>query len=317
MRVGLLGGTGFVGNYLVDSLVARGHQPVVLVRPGSEDRLPGRHAPEIVPGSLSDQGAVRALVESTDAMIYNIGILREYPAQGITFENLHWLGAKQAMDSASEAGGRRFLLMSANGVRADGTSYQRTKYKAEEYLRTTGLDFTIFRPSVIFGPPRGRMEIATQLYRDVIRPLLPAPLFYSGLLPSDAGGFRLAPIHVEEVAAAFTDALEGDAGIGKTILLCGPEDLTWREMLKRIAATTGNPGKVMIPVPVGPLKLGAMLLDRFPMFPVTAEQLQMLLEGNTCTEPAGASVATGQRRFDTAELGYLTGINDPIDGRVN
>ncbi len=317
MRVGILGGTGFVGNYLADSLVARGHQPVVLVRPGSEDRLPGRHTSEVVPGSLSDQGAVRALVESTDAVVYNIGILREYPARGATFDALHWQGAKQAMDIAAEAGGKRFLLMSANGVRADGTAYQRTKYKAEEYLRTTGLDFTIFRPSVIFGPPRGRMEIATQLYHDIIRPPLPAPLFYSGLLPLDAGGFRLAPIHVEEVADAFAHALEDDASVGQTIVLCGPEELTWRQMLQRIAATVGNPGKTMIPVPVGPLKLGAMLLDRFPMFPVTAEQLQMLLEGNTCADPAGASVSTGQRRFDTAELGYLVNADDPVNERIS
>ena len=317
MRVGILGGTGFVGNYLVDSLLARGHQPVLLVRPGSEDRITGRHASEVVLGSLSDQAAVRALINSTDALIYNIGILREAPAHGVTFDALHWQGAKQAMDIAAEAGGKRFLLMSANGVRADGTAYQRTKYKAEEYLRTTSLDFTIFRPSVIFGPPQGRMEIATQLYRDIVRLPLPAPLFYSGLLPLDAGGFRLAPVHVEEVAAAFADALEDDSSIGRTILLCGPEDLTWRQMLERIAAAAGNPRKTMIPVPVGLLKLGAMLLGRFQMFPVTAEQLQMLLEGNTCTEPADASVSSGKRRFDTAELGYLASVDGPVNGRVS
>lgn len=312
MRVGILGGTGFVGSYLVDALAARGHQPVLLVRPGSEDRLPGRHASELIPGTLADRDAVRALVASTEALIYNIGILREYPARGVTFETHHWQGAKQAMDLAVEAGGKRFLLMSANGVRADGTAYQSTKYQAEEYLRTTGLDFTIFRPSVIFGPPRGRMEIATQLYQDVIRPPLPAPLFYSGLLPLDAGGFKMSPVHVEEVAAAFADAVTDDAAIGQTVLLGGPEDLTWRQMLKRIAAVTGNPRKTMIPVPAGPLKLGAMLLDRFPMFPVTADQLRMLLEGNTCTKTADVSVSIGRRRFDESELRYLMSAEQPF-----
>jgi NADH dehydrogenase len=304
MRVGILGGTGFVGGYLVDALLTKGHRPVVLVRPGSEERVRWRERCTLIGGEVADEGAVRALVQGSDALIYNIGILRERPGRGITFEALHWRGAKRAMDLAVDAGGRRFLLMSANGVRADGTAYQRTKYQAEEYLRTTGLPFTIYRPSVIFGPPWGHMEIATQLHRDIIRPPLPAPLFYRGLLPSDSGAFRLAPIHAEEVAGAFVQGLEDPQAIGRTILLCGPEDLTWRELLRRIAAAAGQPRKLMIPVPAAPLGLAARLLERFPPFPITADQLRMLIEGNTC-ESGGGDVARGRSRFDVTNLAYL------------
>jgi uncharacterized protein YbjT (DUF2867 family) len=304
MRVGILGGTGFVGSYLVDALLAKGHQPVILVRPGSEDRVHARERCVLIPGEVADDAAVRTLVEGSDALIYNIGILRELPGRGITFDALHWLGAKRVMDLAVEAGGRRFLLMSANGVRADGTPYQRTKYQAEEYLRTTGLPMTIYRPSVIFGPPRGRMEIATHLYRDIIRLPLPAPLFYPGLLPWNAGSFRLAPIHAEEVAGAFVQGLEEPDTIGKTFLLCGPEELTWREMLRRIAVAAGHPHKLMVPVPASPVGLAARLLGRFPAFPITADQLRMLLEGNTC-EAGGGEVRRGLRRFDATSLSYL------------
>jgi len=304
MRVGILGGTGFVGGYLLDALLAQGHRPVVLVRPGSEERVQWRERCTLIAGEVADEGTVHALVEGSDALIYNIGILRELPGRGVSFEALHWRGAKRAMDLTVDAGGRRFLLMSANGVRADGTAYQRTKYQAEEYLRTTGLPFTIYRPSVIFGPPRGRMEIATQLYRDIIRPPLPAPLFHRGLLPFHAGTFRMAPIHAEEVADAFAQGLEDPDTIGKTLLLCGPEDLTWREMLGRIAAASGHPRKLMVPVPAAPLGLVARLLERFPAFPITADQLQMLLEGNTC-EAGGGDVVRGLRRFDATNLSYL------------
>jgi uncharacterized protein YbjT (DUF2867 family) len=304
MRVGILGGTGFVGSYLVDALLAGRHQPVVLVRPGSGGRVHERERCALVPGEVGDFGAVRALVEASEALVYNIGILREHPLRGITYDALHWRGAKLSMDLAADAGGRRFLLMSANKARADGTPYQRTKYQAEEYLRTTGLPFTIYRPSVIFGPPRGCMEIATQLCRDIIRTALPAPLFYPGILPSDAGGFRLAPIHVEEVAGALVRGLEDPQAIGKTLLLCGPEDLTWRDMLRRIAAAAGRPRKPMVPVPAGPLGLAVRLLDRFPAFPITADQLRMLLEGNT-GEAGGGDIVSGQRRFDESNLSYL------------
>jgi nucleoside-diphosphate-sugar epimerase len=77
----------------------------------------------------------------------------------------------------------------ANGVKADGTGYQRTKYMAEQYLKTTSLQWTVFRPSVLFGDPRDRMEFATQLHRDIVRSPLPAPLFYDGLVPVKAGMF--------------------------------------------------------------------------------------------------------------------------------
>jgi len=306
MRVGIVGGTGFVGCYLVEVLMSRGHRPLLLVRPGSEERVPGSPVPETLRGELSDTAALEALVENSDALIYNVGILREYPSRNITFDELQRRGVERLVDLAVAAGGRRFLLMSANGVRADGTAYQRTKFQAEEYLRASSLDYAIFRPSVIFGPPRGRMEIATQLFRDVIRPPLPAPLFYSGILPTDAGGFRLSPVHVQEVARAFADALDGDEAGRKTFLICGPEELTWREILKRIAHAGGNPRKTMVPVPADLLRLGAALLDRFEAFPVTADQLRMLLEGNTCDPDWGASILFGQRRFDATELSYLS-----------
>lgn len=123
-------------------------------------------------------------MKDTDGVIYNIGILREFPRRGITFQALHSDAARRTMDAASEAGAKRYLLMSANGVKASGTAYQRTKFEAEQYLRTTALEWTIFRPSVVFSDPRDRMEFATQLLRDIIDAPLPAPLFFDGVQPS-------------------------------------------------------------------------------------------------------------------------------------
>jgi NADH dehydrogenase len=71
MRVGILGGTGFVGGYLVDALFAHGHQPVVLVRPGSEERVSWHERCTLIEGEVADDGAVRALVQGSDALIYN------------------------------------------------------------------------------------------------------------------------------------------------------------------------------------------------------------------------------------------------------
>lgn len=161
MRVALFGGTGFVGSYLVDALVAAGHTPRLLVRSGSEGKVRQAERCEIVPGKIGEPQAVAACLEGADAAIYNIGLIREFPKQGMTWEAMHYAGAAAAIDAAAGSGVRRFVLMSANGAKPEGTGYQSTKFRAEQHLAGSGLDWTVFRPSVMFGDPRGQMEFCT------------------------------------------------------------------------------------------------------------------------------------------------------------
>ena len=203
MRIAIFGGSGFVGSYIIDEMLARDIHPVILVRPNSKHKLLRSEDCTLVYGDIHDDAAIEKTLTGADGAIFNIGILREFPARGITFEKLQFEAAKRSMNAAVRQGAERFLLMSANGVRSDGTDYQKTKYMAEQYLATTTLDWTVFQPSVIFGNPRGQMEFASQLYHDIIRPPLPAPLFYRGLFPFDAGNFELAPVHVMDVAKTF------------------------------------------------------------------------------------------------------------------
>jgi uncharacterized protein YbjT (DUF2867 family) len=305
MRVALFGGTGFVGSYLVDALLERNHHPVVLVRPGSEAMLRQPERCTVVPGRIADPDAVRQALEGVEATIYNIGILREFPDRGITFRALHYDGARLAMELAQASGAERFLLMSANGVREDGTEYQRTKYQAEQYLQSTGLQWTIFRPSVIFGDPRGHRELATQLYGDLVATPLPAPLFHEGLLPFRAGAMEMSPVHVRDVAAVFAESLQTDASIGRTIPLGGPRRLSWKEILETIARATGRYA-FGLPAPVWAVKLAAGLFERFEFFPVTRDQISMLMEGNTCDSSAVFSdFGIQPTPFDEEHLAYL------------
>jgi len=282
MRVAIIGATGFVGSYLLDQLIESGHEPSVLVRAGSDNKL--RHAGDcrITTGEVSAQSAVAETCRDCDAIIYNVGILKEDRRRGVTFEELQFEAVKRSVKAARESGVRRFILMSANGVKAGGTAYQDTKFRAEEVMRNSGLEWTVFRPSVVFGDPRGRMEFATQLYRDMIAPPVPAIGFFNGLHPS-RGALLMSPVHVTDVATVFVRAVEDDALVGKVIELGGPEALSWSEMLERIAAASGK-RKWIIPMPIGLMKLAALLLDWIPAFPVTRDQLTMLAEGNTVEE---------------------------------
>lgn len=305
MKVALIGGTGFVGSYLVDELVSQGHRPRLLVRPGSEAKV--EHAQEVdrVTGDVGDPKAVRATLEQAEAVIYNIGLLREFPERGITFQSMHVDGLRRVADIAGELDVKRFILMSANGVRPDGTPYQRTKYEAERYLGTTGLEWTVFRPSVIFGPPRGRMEFCTQLLNQMIRPPVPAPLFFDGFDIAQAGAFRMAPVYVEDVAQAFEKALGLSETARETYSLCGPVQWSWKEIIQTIAAAVGKT-KWMVPAPALLLKAVASPLERFEAFPVTRDQLGMLVEGNVCESGHGFEhFAIDPRPFAAENLSYL------------
>jgi uncharacterized protein YbjT (DUF2867 family) len=304
LRIGLFGGTGFVGSYLVDALLASDFHPVVLVRDGSEAKVRQRNRCTIVNGDIDDADAIKRVVDGSDALIYNIGILREFPKRGITYEKLQDEAARRVMDIAVAAGARRFLLMSANGVKPDGTGYQRSKYNAEAHLQATDLDWTIFRPSVLFGDPRGLMEFATQLSAEIIDSPLPAPLFYSGLLPLDAGGFSMSPVHVTDVATAFVKALQDPQTIGQIYHLGGPESITWRKILSRLAVARGRK-KSMLPAPALGVMAAAVLLDRFEAFPITRDQVRMLLEGNACPVDDLVKLGIDPQHFSAETLHYL------------
>ncbi|MDJ0832190.1 MAG: NAD(P)H-binding protein [Gammaproteobacteria bacterium] len=303
-RVGIFGGTGYVGSYLVDALLVNNMHPVLLVRPGSEDRVEYANRCTIVSGDIDDQDAINQVAAQSDALIYNIGILREFPRRGITFERLQYSAACQTMDAAVDKGVSRFLLMSANGVKADGTAYQSSKYRAESYLKNLDLDWTILRPSVLFGDPHGRMEFATQLATEIIDAPLPAPLFHRGLLPFDAGSFLMSPVHVTDVAAAFVKALQNPQTIGQTLHLGGPERISWKDILKRLAAAKGR-SKLMLPAPALGVAAAAALLERFESFPITRDQIRMLLEGNACAADDLERLGIEPRPFTVDELHYL------------
>ena len=296
MRVAIIGGTGFVGGYLIDALLRAGHDVVTLLRPGSEDKLHRRDEVDSVHGDLADLRALAAIAEGADAVIYNVGLLREFPSRGITFEATQFQGVVDTIAAACAAGTRRLLLMSAIGVKDPGTTYQATKFRAEQHALGSDLDVTVLRPSVIFGDPRGTMEFATQLYQDMIRPPLPAIEF---------AGVRMSPVHCEDVADAFVAALGDDATIGKTIELAGPETLTWRDILDRIAEAAGR-RKIILPMPLTAMRIGATLFDWLPVFPVTRDQLTMLAEGSTGSAAALETlIGRGPRPLDAKSLEYL------------
>ena len=304
MRVALFGGTGFVGGYIVDALLNAGYEPSLLVRENSRSKLQRADECRITIGNIASVESINETLEGCDAAIYCIGLLREFPRKGVTFEEAHHEGVRRVVESAQQLGAKRFLLMSANGVANRGTAYQATKARGEDALKNSALDWTIFRPSLIFGDSHGLQEITHQLYHQLVRPPLPAPAFRSGL-SAEHDTILMSPVSVIDVADAFVTALSSEQTIGKTFAVGGPDIIRWETMIRRVAEAAGR-RKIIMPLPIGLMKFAALLFDWLPFFPATREQLQMLEEGNIAdADELELLIGRPPMAFTVENLAYL------------
>jgi NADH dehydrogenase len=230
---------------------------------------------EIHLGDCLDRNALPQAAAGCDAVIHLVGIIREFPGRGVTFERIHVQATQNVVDAARSAGARRYLHMSALGARPEPADpYHVTNYRADEYVINSGLAYTIFRPSVIYGP--GDQSI--NLFVRQIRRLNFFPIIGDG-------AYQLQPVPVWTVARAFALALELPQTENKIYEVGGPEPLTFNEIIDTIAKVLGRRVR-KIHQPVWCMRFAARLCGRFRWFPLTPGQLRMLLEGSTCDPTA-------------------------------
>jgi NADH dehydrogenase len=271
-RVFVTGATGFVGRAVIHALRAEGYIVRCLVRRGSERKMQGLGAVERVEGDILIRRGLEDEMAGCDAAIHLVGIIREHPASGTTFQIVHTLGTRNVLQAAARAGVRRFLHMSALGVRAGAQArYHQTKWAAEEAVRGSGLNWTIFRPSIIYGPGDALVTMLAQMVRRL--PLVPV---------IGDGRQRLQPVPVEHVAEGFVRALARAAAEKQTYEVGGGDVVTMLELLDLIGHALGRRRVRKIHVPLGLVWPLARVLHPLPGFPVTPDQLLMLEEDHTC-----------------------------------
>jgi NADH dehydrogenase len=173
--------------------------------------------------------------------------------------------------------------MSAVGARPDAVSdYHKTKFRAEEYLRGSGLDWTIIRPSLIHGPDGEFMQMEAKWVRFRAPPFLFMPYFGRGALGFGGAGL-LQPVYVKDVARAFVDALENPKTIGEVYLLGGPDVITWPELhdiSSRAIRRSGKP-RFTLPIPAWSARIQAAILPN-ALLGFNRDQVIMSQEDNTC-----------------------------------
>ncbi len=277
MKVFVTGATGFVGRHILARLKEAGHFVSVLVRPGSEKKLPFMEGLGLVTGDITDPSVWAQSLKGVDAVIHLVGIIREFPAYGITFEKLHFEATRYIVESAETANVKRFIHMSANGAQPNGVSeYQTTKWRAEKLVTESSMAWTIFRPSVIFGNAGDGMEFTAEIAKVIsMAPIMPV---------FGDGKYILEPVAVEDVANCFVRALTKSSAGNKIFHLGCGTPVTYNEVVQIIGKAIGKIKTSTVKVPFGLVKPVVATFEKIKKFPVTVDQLNILKAGNICPE---------------------------------
>ena len=262
----VLGGSGFVGHRLLRRLAEDGHRIVLL------SRNLAAHADRLLPPDVElrqldvyDPDALRrAFVDAdADVVVNLVGILNEHGDDGAGFRRTHVELTRSIIEACRQSGARRLLQMSSLNAGRGHSHYLASRGEAEALVKSSGLDWTIFEPSVIFGAGDGLFCRFAGLVKAL--PVLP-------LARADA---KFAPVHVGDVVEAFARSLGDRRTIGEVYELYGPEVYTLREI---VGLTTRQLGlrRWVLPLPDLLGRLQGLVCDFVPGKPFSSDNFRSL-----------------------------------------
>jgi uncharacterized protein YbjT (DUF2867 family) len=273
-RVFLTGASGFVGTQVLRELLLQGYEVCALLRTAGTLRINDPRV-TVALGSILDPQSLPPAVYGCDAAIHLVGIITE--SQN-SFYDVHVQGTTNVVHACRQAGVKRYVHMSAQGVRADAVSnYHKSKWQAEQQARSGAMACTIFRPSLIYGPQGEFTNMLRNWSRGKAPPFFFMPYFGQGFF-GQTNPHRISPVYVGDVAQAFVDALSIDRSIGGIYSIGGPEALTWKQMLAQASKAFRGRPKAAIGIPAWLAR--TMAACRLPGLPFTRDQIIMALEDN-------------------------------------
>jgi len=272
------GASGFVGSYVVPELAAAGHRVVALVRSADAGAALRRRLPaglaagvELRTGDVMDPATLGPALAGVDAVAHLVALPRDWNG-GKDLLRVNLNGTRNVIAAMETAGVRRLVHLGALGVEdREDLNYAKSKARAEAAVRASSLDWTILKPSLLFGPRDGFFNIVADLVR-IPFPIVPVP---------GSGKSRFQPMHVGDLALGMRLAVERPETIGQAYELGGPRVWTYREITQEVARAMGK-RRLILPMPVPLVALVAGLAEklRLRFFPVATDQLRQLALDN-------------------------------------
>ena len=268
-KIFITGSTGFVGSEIVKLLIKENYKIFALVR--NKNKLPNANNLIAIEGNILEPYTYEDILKECDILINLVGIIREFPKKGVTFQNLHIKAVANLINITKNSNITKIIHMSANGAQENAvTNYHKTKFQGQQLVVNSGITYTIFQPSVIYGPNDEFINMLSKV-------MSKTPIFsYFG-----NGKQLLQPTSVEEVAEIFVKSIKNQKTDNQIFTVCGNKILTYKEILQLILKIK-NSKKLLIPVPIFLVKIAIRLFGKLDSFPLTKDQFHMLLEGNIC-----------------------------------
>jgi NADH dehydrogenase len=268
--VTVIGGSGFLGRYIVQRLAEAGYRVRVVVRHPERalylKPLGDLGQIQLVRGDIASDAGMAQAFAGASAGVNLVGILDENGGQ--TFAAVQAEGAGRAARAAAAAGIDHFVQISAIGADpASPVPYARTKAEGEAAVHAAIPSAAILRPSLVVGPEDQFLNRFAAMAR------------LSPLLPVIAGDSRFQPVYVLDVAAAVLAALQRGDAAGQTYELGGPDVSSFRAILQMINTETHR-GRTLVEVPGSIARLMGRIGDILPFMPMTSDQLAMLQNDN-------------------------------------
>jgi NADH dehydrogenase len=292
------GASGYIGSHITRRLAEMGKPVRAMVynrqRAEAEGRLQGLGV-EWVQGDVTRPETLAPVMQGAEAVIHTVAVAIE--KGGRTYETFNYQGTVNVVDTAKAAGVRRFLNLSQLGANSQlPYRFLASKGKAQEYVAASGLDWTSFHPSAIWGP---QDEFANSFAR-----LIPLTPLIFPIVGDEKSLFEL--VWVGDVATAIVKSLDDPATIGQSYELGGPEILTLQEIERRTLQAIGA-RRWMIPFPMPVLKLFVALMETLlPAPPVTRSLLELLKVSNVTTHNAISKFVEQPRPFTPQNTaGYM------------
>lgn len=263
------GGTGFIGGAVVRELARRGRPLAVLSRSADHVRALLSDVPvEARAADVRDAAGLDAAMDGVETVVNAVqfpGSPIERPRKGYTFEEVDYKGTVNLVAAAKRAGVQRFVYLSGAGAAADAPKHWfRFKWQAEEAIRRSGLTYTTFRPTWVYGP----RDVSLNRFLNLSRFLPFVPVFGSGKQ-------RMQPVYVLDLASAVADSLENPAADNQTFEIGGPEVLTMDDVVRTALAVLGR-RRLLLHSPAGLAKLAAAPMRLLPSPPLTPDAIDFI-----------------------------------------
>ena len=264
MKILVTGANGFIGPKVVHALRAQGRDVRALVRRPERATYLGGLGAEVVAGDVTDQVSLLSAIKGCTHVVHLVAIIQGRPEQ---FHEVMTIGTQNLIGAAKAEGVERFVLMSALGTSetaAQTVPYFAAKLAEERDVAASGLEYTTFRPSFVFGRDGGALP--TFIRQVKLSPVV--TVIGSGLQ-------RSQPIWVEDVAAIFAKSVDLPEAANRTFELGGPDTVDWNGLYTTIAKVLGKRRK-LVHVPIGLARSGARLTERLPGAPLSVDQVSMI-----------------------------------------